>query len=147
MSDIESILDDRGSRYGDFATQAEVSQAIRNALHNTPNWDTLPDYMKEGLDMCVSKLSRILVGDHTYLDNVVDILGYMTLVRTEMEKEHARIQKITADALERNRRLAEAAMQGRYNYTPGYAYQADDAEHISPLNWAGPYGHTKSGKG
>lgn len=146
MPDIESILEDRGSRYGDFATQAEVSQAIRNALHNTPNWNALPDYMKEGLDMCVSKLSRILVGDPMYMDNVVDILGYMTLVKTEMEREHARIQKITADALERNRRLAEAAMQAQYNQHPEHVYQADAAHHRSPLNWSGPYGYTKSGK-
>lgn len=139
MTEIDKLLEDRGSRYGDFATQAEVSQAIRKALHDTPNWDTLPPYMREGLDMCVSKLSRILVGDPMYMDNVIDLIGYLTLVKTEMEKEHARIKKYADRVLatqEKTDRLSDPEVRSYY------AHLFDDAKDRGPLRWPGPYDYT-----
>lgn len=139
MPEIEDILNDRGSRYGDFETQSETAQAIRRAFKASPNWEFLPAYAREGLDLVATKISRMLCGDPLYLDNVVDILGYMTLVKTEMEKEHARREASMRDALERNRRLAEAAMQRDPEVQSYYKDLADAALHHSPLNWAGPY--------
>lgn len=131
MSEIDKILEDRGSRYGDFAVQAQVSQAIRTALHDTPNWDTLPSYMREGLDMCVSKLSRILVGDPMYMDNVVDLIGYITLIKTEMEKEHARIKSYADRVL-----ATQEDVEKRSTTNPFFV---DAAPYRSPLGWKGPY--------
>ncbi len=85
MSEIDKILEDRGSRYGDFGVQAQTAQAIREAFQKSQNWEYLPPYMREGLDLVATKISRMLCGDPMYMDNVVDILGYMTLVKTEME--------------------------------------------------------------
>lgn len=92
MPEIDDILEDRGSRYGDFGVQAQTAQAIRKSFHLSPNWNTIPPYMREGLDLVATKISRMLCGDPMYMDNVIDILGYMTLVKTEMEKEHASIE-------------------------------------------------------
>ena len=100
MSEIDKILEDRGSRYGDFGVQAQTAQAIRKAFHLSPNWEFLPPYMREGLDLVATKLSRMLCGDPMYMDNVVDILGYITLVKTEMEKEHARNEKFNEGTCE-----------------------------------------------
>ena len=44
------------------------------------NWDTLQGYQKQALDTIADKISRILTGDPTYLDNWHDIQGYAKLV-------------------------------------------------------------------
>lgn len=42
MSDtIESTLVERGKRYGDFLTHAYVTQNIKRALVDSPNWESL----------------------------------------------------------------------------------------------------------
>lgn len=141
MSEIDKILEDRGSRYGDFAVQAQVSQAIRTALHDTPNWDTLPSYMREGLDMCVSKLSRILVGDPMYMDNVIDLIGYLTLVKTEMEKEHARNWKF--DEYVKAQSEAPLGFPPIKTEDPNWLSSRSNNGHDeglgNPLGWRGPY--------
>lgn len=143
MSEIDKILEDRGSRYGDFGAQAQVSRAIKESFESTPNWSYLPPYMREGLDLVAVKISRMLCGDPMYMDNVVDILGYMTLVKTEMEKEHARIKAFSKRAGVED----SMAAQGYYQPSSFYAAQGEscgthssDVGAIgSPLNWAGPY--------
>lgn len=88
MPEINDILKERGSRYGDFGVQARTAQNIRDAFEASPNWHLLPPYMKEALSLMTTKFSRMLTGDHMYMDNVVDLIGYMTLMRNEMEREH-----------------------------------------------------------
>ena len=86
VTDINSILEERGSSYGDFGSQALISQNIKAAMRHSPNWAKLPNDMKEALEMVAHKVGRILNGDFTYADNVVDIIGYMQLVLDRMEK-------------------------------------------------------------
>jgi hypothetical protein len=88
MPEIDDILKDRGSRYGDFGVQARTAQHIRDAFESSPNWPSLPHYMKEALSLMSTKFSRMLTGDPMYMDNVVDLIGYMTLMQREMEKWH-----------------------------------------------------------
>lgn len=88
MPEIDDILKDRGSRYGDFGVQARTAQHIRDAFESSPNWPSLPHYMKEALSLMSTKFSRMLTGDPMYMDNVVDLIGYMTLMQKEMEKWH-----------------------------------------------------------
>lgn len=135
MSEINKILNDRGSRYGDFGEQAQVSRAIKESFESTPNWSSLPPYIREGLDLVAVKISRMLCGDPMYMDNVVDILGYMTLVKTEMEKEHARTKifpQVRPD-------------QGLHQQFTYHAVGAEGSHHNdvpsvgNPLGWKGPY--------
>lgn len=135
MSEIEAILNERGSRYGDFGTQAKAAQAIRDAFKNTPNWSLLPPYMREGLDLVATKISRMLCGDLLYLDNVVDIIGYMTLVKEEMEKEHARIEEFAKRAGAKKAPSLDYERAGRVEST----YKPDDGPFASPLNWTGSH--------
>lgn len=88
MPEINDILKERGSRYGDFGVQARTAQNIRDAFEASPNWHLLPPYMKEALSLMTTKFSRLLTGDHMYMDNVVDLIGYMTLMKQEMERQH-----------------------------------------------------------
>lgn len=80
MSDIQSILAERGSRYGRFDAHALVTQRLKQALTSGANWDFLEPDAKEALEMIVHKIGRILSGDPDYDDSWVDICGYSQLI-------------------------------------------------------------------
>ena len=77
---IEQTLAERGSRYGSFPEHARITQAIKRAMADSPNWLGLPDDMKEALEMNAHKIGRILNGDPAYHDSWHDIVGYTKLV-------------------------------------------------------------------
>ena len=77
---IDATLDERGTRYGDFGEHARITQAIKQAMVDSPNWYVLPSPMKESLDMIAHKIGRILNGDPSYKDSWTDIVGYARLV-------------------------------------------------------------------
>ena len=79
------ILEERAKRYGSFETHAAISQALKRAMQSSPNWSKLTDVQKEGLEMVQHKVARMLNGDPSYLDNIVDIVGYATLIKNAME--------------------------------------------------------------
>jgi tetratricopeptide (TPR) repeat protein len=86
--DINSTLDKRGSRYGDFDTQAMLTQVFVNTFNQhyygvrkgQDNVKPLDPVLAEGIHMIFHKLARIANGDPLYLDNVRDISGYATLL-------------------------------------------------------------------
>lgn len=77
---IESTLSERGNRYGSFAEHARITQNIKRAMQDSPNWETLSDDKKESLEMLAHKIGRILNGDPEYKDSWHDIVGYAMLV-------------------------------------------------------------------
>lgn len=79
------ILEERGKRYGKFEDHAVISQGLKRVMQSSPNWSKLTDVQKEGLEMVQHKVARMLNGDPSYLDNIVDIVGYSTLVKNAME--------------------------------------------------------------
>jgi hypothetical protein len=80
VQEINAILTERGSRYGKFSEHARITQNIKRAMEDSPNWYNLPDDTKETLEMTAHKIGRLLNGDPEYADNVIDIIGYMQLV-------------------------------------------------------------------
>ena len=76
----DPLLAERGARYGAFADNAAVSQALKAVMRGTPKWAALDPDMKEALEMNAHKISRILCGDPHYDDSWVDIAGYATRV-------------------------------------------------------------------
>ena len=84
--EIEAILAERGSRYGDYAEVSLVSQNIKSAMRHSRNWRHLPADMKESLEMTANKLARLLNGDWAYTDNITDMIGYLTLVLDRLEE-------------------------------------------------------------
>jgi hypothetical protein len=83
MSDapqIDATLAERGTRYGDFAGHARITQSIKRAMQDSPNWKRLSDNKKEALEMVAHKIGRILNGDPEYHDSWHDLIGYTKLV-------------------------------------------------------------------
>lgn len=85
MTSITTILAERGSRYGDFATHALITQSLKDVMKKTPNWDILSPSQKEALEMTAHKIGRILNGDPDYDDSWVDIGGYTKLVADDLQ--------------------------------------------------------------
>lgn len=86
MTNINSILAERGSRYGDFADHATITQNIKEAMRHSPNWAKLPNDMKEALEMVAHKVGRILNGQFDYKDSWTDGAGYFTLIANKLEE-------------------------------------------------------------
>ena len=87
--DIEKVLAERGTRYGEFDEHAFITQSIKRAMVNSPNWKHLSDDMKESLEMIAHKMGRILNGDPSYIDSWTDIVGYAKLVEIDLIKKES----------------------------------------------------------
>lgn len=83
--DIDDTLAERGSRYGAFTEHARITQAIKAAMADSPNWATLAPDQKEALEMIAHKAGRILNGDPNFHDSWHDIVGYTKLVADRLE--------------------------------------------------------------
>lgn len=79
-ADINETLAERGDRYGDFTEHARITQAIKAAMADSPNWNSLAPDQREALEMIAHKAGRILNGDPDYHDSWHDIVGYTKLV-------------------------------------------------------------------
>lgn len=84
---IEETLNQRGNQYGDFTEHARITQNIKVAMQDSPNWDKLPPNMKESLEMIAHKVGRILNGNPHYHDSWHDMVGYAKLVADEVAQQ------------------------------------------------------------
>mgnify|MGYP000312497691 CR=1 FL=1 len=96
MSKIEKTLSDRGSRYGTFENNAEVTQGIVKNLQKGSSYNKLSDIHKEAFHMIAHKMARAVCGDPEHIDNIHDIIGYATglenyLIKLEDEKAGIKI--------------------------------------------------------
>lgn len=82
---VGSLLEQRGSRYGNYSGLAAIAQELKEVMHTLATWQELPPVMQESLDLIASKIARILNGDPTYVDNWDDIAGYATLVSERLK--------------------------------------------------------------
>lgn len=85
--DIESLVTERGNRYGKFADGAEIMRDLKHVMHEVDGWNNLSPSQKEALDMIQHKIGRILNGDPNYDDNWKDIAGYSKLIADELNGE------------------------------------------------------------
>ena len=86
MSDINEILKERGSRYGEFKSHARITQNIKFAMQDG-NWHDLSPDKRECLEMIAHKVGGILNGDPEYMDSWTDIIGYAKLVENTLSSE------------------------------------------------------------
>lgn len=84
MTDINQTLTERGNKYGSFVNHAKITQNIKRAMIDSPNWGLLDDDQRESLEMVAHKIGRILNGDKDYIDSWHDIIGYTQLVETRL---------------------------------------------------------------
>lgn len=85
--EIDEVLTERGNRYGDFMSHAEVTQQLKNVMmaHLIKKRKTLVVDQQEALEMIFHKIGRIVNGDPDYVDSWVDIAGYATLVADRLK--------------------------------------------------------------
>lgn len=82
---IEEILEERGKEYGEFLTQAEISQDLKSYIKPRGKFK---DIEREALEMICHKMARIINGNPHNIDSWKDIAGYAMLVVKELEKEN-----------------------------------------------------------
>lgn len=99
---VDDILDQRGKTYGSYKDRTDISHAVRLALNNGSSADKLEPYMEDAITMIAVKLSRIVSGDPTHVDNWDDIAGYATLAADELklELEKKQLEKENIDGTE-----------------------------------------------
>lgn len=96
---VEEILAQRGTRYGDFTNHAQIAQDLQDVLrgklttvnvydnlHAREGWSNLSRVQKQALTVICDKLARIISGDPNYDDNWIDIQGYAKLVQDRLPK-------------------------------------------------------------
>ena len=83
----DTILAERGSRYGTFVGHAEIAQELKRSManHLAKRSKTLDDDQWEALEMIAHKIARIINGDPNYHDSWADIAGYAKLVSDRLE--------------------------------------------------------------
>lgn len=81
---VDAVLNERGDRYGTFESNAKTCQLLKNVLHAQDGWYRLSYVQREAVEMIMHKISRLVNGDGTYLDTVVDISGYNQLMLDHM---------------------------------------------------------------
>ena len=84
---IETVIQERGSNYGRFEDGAEIMQQLKLIAHTSQGWERMKPIQREGMDMILHKIGRILNGDPAYIDSWVDIEGYSNLVSSWLKGE------------------------------------------------------------
>ena len=82
---INTILTERGSRYGKFVDHARITQSMKRIMQAEANWGRMADDQRESLEMLAHKIGRVLNGDPDYADSWVDIAGYAQLVADRLQ--------------------------------------------------------------
>lgn len=93
--DLNKILADRGSDYGDFFGHAAVAQNIKGIVNaqlaRNPQFQLLSPaekhVVREGLDMIAHKIARIANGNPRVEDSWDDIGGYARITRERVCKK------------------------------------------------------------
>ena len=85
---LEGILGERGNRYGTFENNAKTCQLLKNVFHAQEGWYRLSYVQREAVEMMMHKISRLINGDSTYTDTVVDIAGYNQLMLNHMNENN-----------------------------------------------------------
>jgi hypothetical protein len=86
-TNVDAILDARGSRYGNFLDHARVTYKLKEVARNfaEEKGKTFAVDQCEAMDMIFHKIGRILNGDPNYADSWIDIAGYAKLVADRLE--------------------------------------------------------------
>jgi hypothetical protein len=114
VQSVAQVLEERGTRYGQFINQAGIAQGLHQVLEfgmqvaGKTRFDFYVDEL-EAINMIVNKIARIYNGDPHYSDSWRDIAGYATLVADRLDNdmlEQKRLieqKAIAQEQYERNR--------------------------------------------
>lgn len=81
----DALVADRGQIHGQWSHQSDICQHMKQYAMGQPGYEKLSRSQRDGLDMILVKISRILAGDPNHKDHWDDIAGYARLVARELE--------------------------------------------------------------
>jgi len=84
---INQLLSERQITHGSYLGKAILIQDIKNVMREHGSWKSMDADMQESLDMIVTKMARILIGDPYHHDSWIDIAGYAMLVANRLQHE------------------------------------------------------------
>ena len=86
-TNVDAILDARGSRYGNFMDHATITYRLKEVARDfaAQHGKHFAYDQCEAFDMIFHKLGRILNGDPNYADSWIDIAGYAKLVADRLQ--------------------------------------------------------------
>ena len=76
--DVDSILQERGKKYGDYGKMAGIAQDIKRRMRDGTKFHGLSVKEQESLDLIATKIARVVEGGGT-ADEWLDIQGYANL--------------------------------------------------------------------
>lgn len=83
--EIDDVLTERHSRYGNFIDGAEIIRALKREIYIRGVYRRLSADQAEAIDMIFHKIGRIATGDPNYVDSWTDIAGYAKLVADRLQ--------------------------------------------------------------
>lgn len=101
VQSVAQVLEERGTRYGQFINQAGIAQGLHQVLEfgmqvsGKTRFDFYVDEL-EAINMIVNKIARIYNGDPHYSDSWRDIAGYATLVADRLDNDMQKQKLIEA---------------------------------------------------
>jgi hypothetical protein len=90
--DTQSILNEREQTHGLFREVAGYSQAIKQLMRTSRNWNRLDVAQAQALEVISDKVARILCGDPSFPDHWQDGAGYFELVLRDLAQAQAQAQ-------------------------------------------------------
>ena len=85
MSDVDSTLNERSARYGNYSDVAGTTQQLMAIVECGANYEHLNAEQKTSLFKICNKIARAVNGDPNYIENWHDIAGYAALAERACE--------------------------------------------------------------
>lgn len=79
MTDINQVLAERGSNYGDWGRECRMNEIIIETLSTGEGWSQMDPTQREAMRRLVMKTVRIANGNPDHLDSWRDLEGYARL--------------------------------------------------------------------
>lgn len=80
----EELVAERSAVHGDFNDVSRIAQLLKDAAKTSKNWSRLTNTQREGVDMILHKIARILSGNPDHADHWDDIAGYAHIVKVRL---------------------------------------------------------------
>ena len=113
MMNSKQLTEERGKTHGSFATNAIISQGIKDFMRMQSGWHRLTFVQREALDVQALKISRILSGQSFFADHWADIGGYAELALQEIHNIQETAHGHAADAASSHNLVGDQGGQDR----------------------------------
>ncbi|OED35018.1 hypothetical protein AB832_06575 [Flavobacteriaceae bacterium (ex Bugula neritina AB1)] len=84
-NNISNVLNERRSTHGNFKDNARLTIELQEIIRSHENYKNMSYSHKLSLNMILHKVSRIVCGDHNFLEHIVDIIGYAKRLEEQIE--------------------------------------------------------------